>query len=258
MPSITTMLQHGAENYWLFIPSAIILGALHGLEPGHSKTMMAAFIIAIRGTVAQAVMLGIAATLSHTAIVWAIALAGIYFGNQWRAETTEPYFQLLSASMIVGVAAWMMLRTWRHQHTVHHSHDHDHPDHPHHHQHEDAHALAHAKDIRHRFGHARVTNGQIIAFGLTGGLIPCPASITVLLLCLQLKRMTLGATLVFGFSVGLALTLVFSGVLAALSIRHLAKRWAGLDEIAHKAPYISSGLIMLVGLYVGYLGIRAL
>ncbi len=68
------LLQQG--NGWFFIPSAILLGALHGLEPGHSKTMMAAFIVAVKGTVKQAVMLGLAATLSHTAIVWLMLLAG--------------------------------------------------------------------------------------------------------------------------------------------------------------------------------------
>jgi len=50
MTDFSTLLQQGAANAWLFIPSAILLGALHGLEPGHSKTMMAAFIIAVRGT----------------------------------------------------------------------------------------------------------------------------------------------------------------------------------------------------------------
>lgn len=65
MTEFTTLLQQG--NAWFFIPSAILLGALHGLEPGHSKTMMAAFIIAIKGTIKQAVMLGLAATISHTA-----------------------------------------------------------------------------------------------------------------------------------------------------------------------------------------------
>lgn len=74
MNEFTTLLQQG--NAWFFIPSAILLGALHGLEPGHSKTMMAAFIIAIKGTVRQAVMLGVAATLSHTAVVWLIAFEG--------------------------------------------------------------------------------------------------------------------------------------------------------------------------------------
>ena len=74
----------------VFIPSAILLGALHGLEPGHSKTMMAAFIIAIKGTVRQAVMLGVAATLSHTAVVWLIAFGGMYISNKFTAESAEP------------------------------------------------------------------------------------------------------------------------------------------------------------------------
>ncbi len=82
MTDFSTLLQQGASSAWLFIPSAILLGALHGLEPGHSKTMMAAFIVAIRGTVGQAVMLGVSATLSHTAVVWVIALLGLYFGQR--------------------------------------------------------------------------------------------------------------------------------------------------------------------------------
>lgn len=78
MNDFSTLLQQG--NAWLFVPSAILLGALHGLEPGHSKTMMAAFIVAIRGTLTQAVLLGLSATISHTAVVWAVAMAGLYFG----------------------------------------------------------------------------------------------------------------------------------------------------------------------------------
>lgn len=93
MTSFTDLLAQGTAHAWLFIPSAILLGALHGLEPGHSKTMMAAFIIAVRGTVTQAVLLGLAATLSHTAVVWMIALGGQYFGQQWGGEASEPYFQ---------------------------------------------------------------------------------------------------------------------------------------------------------------------
>jgi nickel/cobalt exporter len=56
MPSLVDALQHGSGNIWLLLPAAMLLGALHGLEPGHSKTMMAAFIIAIRGSVGQAVL----------------------------------------------------------------------------------------------------------------------------------------------------------------------------------------------------------
>ena len=81
MPSFAELIQQSSAHAWLFIPSAILLGALHGLEPGHSKTMMAAFIVAIRGTVTQAVLLGLAATVSHTLVVWVIALGGMYL---WR------------------------------------------------------------------------------------------------------------------------------------------------------------------------------
>lgn len=376
MTNFATLLQQGTSNAWLFIPSAILLGGLHGLEPGHSKTMMAAFIVAIRGTMTQAVLLGLSATLSHTAVVWIIALGGMYFGQQWNAETSEPSMQVASAILMIGVALWMIWRTRQGQRACFHDHGHDHDhDHPHdevkhidtghgmvrlevfedgvpprfrlhsesehgrawtadqvrmeterpdgsrqafafvqrtgfveseqeipephefvvrlslgheHHSHDydvefvehaghhhaikdyegldvsaasdyqDPHELAHANDIRHRFANREVTTGQIIVFGLTGGLIPCPASITVLLLCLQLKKVALGATLVLCFSIGLALTMVASGILAALSVKHVSRRWSGFGEFARKAPYFSGALILLVGFYVGYQGVHTL
>jgi nickel/cobalt exporter len=368
-----TLLQQG--NSWLFVPSAVLLGALHGLEPGHSKTMMAAFIVAIRGTVAQAVLLGLAATVSHTAIVWAIALGGLYFGRQWNTAATEPWLEVVSAVLIIAVAAWMLWRTWRHRpeatgtaHVHDHAHGHEHAqDHgrpidtghgivrleifeqgepprfrlysdsgatwapeqvrvvteradgsrevfsfrqcrdfvesaqvipePHEflarlrlgddrhshdldvefvepgHRHaiggyapldltapgyQDPHELAHANDIRRRFASREVTTGQIVLFGLTGGLIPCPASITVLLLCLQLRQAALGAVLVLCFSIGLALTMVTTGAVAALGVRHAARRFSGFGELARRAPYVSGTLILLVGVYVGYRGLHAL
>lgn len=276
MIEFSSLLSQGGTAPWLFVPTAILLGALHGLEPGHSKTMMAAFIVAIRGTVLQAVMLGLAATLSHTAVVWLVAMGGMYLGRQWDAETSEPYFQLASAVLIVGVALWMFLRIHAESRRAsleadhsHHGHDHHHHDHDHDHDHEgldlgltgyqDAHERAHASDIQRRFANQKVTTGQIIVFGLTGGLIPCPAAITVLLLCLQLKQVTLGAALVVSFSIGLALTLVVSGVAAALSVRYASKRMGmRFERFARRAPYFSVGLITLIGLYVGYHGLQSI
>ncbi|EFE8312865.1 nickel/cobalt efflux protein RcnA [Escherichia coli] len=275
MTEFTTLLQQG--NAWFFIPSAILLGALHGLEPGHSKTMMAAFIIAIKGTIKQAVMLGLAAIISHTAVVWLIAFGGMVISKRFTAQSAEPWLQLISAVIIISTAFWMFWRTWRgernwlenmyghdhhhHDHEHHQDHDHDH-DHEHHHHHEhgdneeyqDAHARAHANDIKRRFDGREVTNWQILLFGLTGGLIPCPAAITVLLICIQLKALTLGATLVVSFSIGLALTLVTVGVGAAISVQQVAKRWSGFNTLAKRAPYFSSLLIGLVGVYMGVHG----
>lgn len=269
MPGFAELLAQGAGKAWLFIPSAILLGALHGLEPGHSKTMMAAFIVAIRGTVVQAVMLGLAATVSHTSVVWVIALAGMYFGSRWSAEASEPYLQVASAVIIAGVALWMLLRTWREQRRERagHDHHHNHHDHRHHHDHgldvstpgfRDAHERQHADDIRRRFATRHVTSGQIIVFGLTGGLLPCPAAITVLLICLQLKQFTLGVALVLCFSIGLAITMVSVGAIAALGVHHAGRRWQGFSTLMRRAPYVSSVLILCIALYVGWDGMRHL
>jgi nickel/cobalt transporter (NicO) family protein len=122
MPDLASLIQSGSTNLWLFVPTAILLGALHGLEPGHSKTMMAAFIIAIRGTILQAALLGLAATVSHTAVVWVIALAGLHFGASWASELSEPYLQLVSAVAIIGIAIWMLWRVRQTQLGDHHHH----------------------------------------------------------------------------------------------------------------------------------------
>lgn len=379
MTDLVEQLRSGG-NLWLIAPGAIVLGALHGLEPGHSKTMMAAFIVAVRGTVTQAVLLGLAATISHTAVVWLVAMAGIYFGDRFTAEAVEPYLQLASGVIVAGIALWMFFRIRRqdtHGHEAGCGHDHSHGyGHAHHHDGEsrvidtghgvvrleideaegraprfrlhpesrsaldaykpgdvsleteradgarqtfrfvardgfyestetipephafvarlslshgrhahdfdveftedghihpedtalevagadsaDPHERAHANDIRRRFSNRNVTTGGIVMFGLTGGLIPCPASVTVLLLCLQLKKVTLGATLVLCFSLGLALTLVMSGVIAALSVKHFSKRRSGFGSISKNAPYLSSGLMLLVGLYMVWHGVSGL
>ncbi|MBM3625702.1 MAG: nickel/cobalt efflux protein RcnA, partial [Alphaproteobacteria bacterium] len=108
------------------------------------------------------------------------------------------------------------------------------------------------------FANRRVTTGQIILFGLTGGLIPCPASITVLLLCLQVGRIGLGALLVLCFSVGLALTLVLVGVAAALGLRHAASCWPGFEAFAARAPYFSGAIVAAIGAYTIASGAAAL
>lgn len=275
MPTFAELLQQGSAHAWLFVPSAIFLGALHGLEPGHSKTMMAAFIVAIGGTVGQAVLLGLAATVSHTAIVWGIALGGLYLWQGVAPDELEPWFQLLSGAAVIAIAVWMFWRTWNDRHPMaatadSHTHDHGHDHLPGHtltHIHgdvgrpmagegefQDAHQRTHASDIQRRFAGRPVTNGQIALFGLTGGLIPCPAAITVLLLCLQLKELALGVVLVLCFSIGLAITLVVVGGAAALGVRQASGRWTWFDALARRSPYVSSLLIVAIGLYVGIQG----
>lgn len=115
MPDFADLLQRGGAHAWLYFPSAILLGAFHGLEPGHSKTMMAAFIVAIGGSVKQAVMLGLAATLSHTAVVWgaAAAIGARKASNRFpwlnAAARRAPY---LSSMLIICVGVYVGVHGW--------------------------------------------------------------------------------------------------------------------------------------------------
>jgi len=136
----------------------------------------------------------------------------------------------------------------------------------HHHHHDedggeefqDAHERAHAQDIAKRFAGRAVTTPQIILFGVTGGLMPCPAAFTVLLVCLQLKRTTLGFAMVGAFSFGLVLTMVATGVLAAWSVRHAEKRFKGFGEAMRRAPYVSCILLVVLASFMAWHGWRGL
>jgi len=274
MQPIAELIQQGATNLWIFIPTAILLGALHGLEPGHSKTMMASFIIAVKGSVGQAALLGLCAALSHSLVVWVLAAMALKFGNELIAEQAEPYLMLVSAVVVLGVSIWMFMRTRQdvlsaqahhHEHEHHHEQEHAHEHHHHHQAHaesahlghhnsyQDDHERAHAEDIKRRFEGQKVTTGQIAMFGLTGGLVPCPASVTILMICLHLKRFSLGAVMVASFSLGLAISMVSVGVIAAWGAQQVGKRFDNgrFSDLARKMPYFSSGLMALVATLMG-------
>jgi nickel/cobalt exporter len=139
----------------------------------------------------------------------------------------------------------------------HHEHSHSQP-HPHGEAFEDEHQKAHALDLQRRFANRNVTTWQIILFGLSGGLLPCPSAFAVLLLCLQLKQFVLGFALVLAFSLGLALTLVSVGSIAAVMAGQATKRFSRLGELAHKVPYVSSTILAVVGVIVALTGVRHL
>ena len=255
----TQLLQQGTAHAWLYVPVAILLGALHGLEPGHSKTMMAAFIIAVRGTVWQAALLGFCAALSHTLIIWILAGLALKYGSHWNVEQTEPYFLLISGLIVVGMAVWTIMRLREEQgHHPHHGehgrgHAHDHSHHGH--EDEDAHARAHAAEIQKRFANRQVTTTQIVLFGLTGGLMPCPAAVSILIICLQLKEFSLGFGIVAAFSLGLAITMISVGVLASWGFKKLAEKSGWFSRVAARAPYVSSYLLIALGLAFAFRGL---
>jgi nickel/cobalt exporter len=123
---------------------------------------------------------------------------------------------------------------------------------------QDAHERAHAEDIERRFAGRTVTTPQIILFGITGGLMPCPAAFSVLLICLQLKKVTLGFFMVAAFSLGLAITMVTTGVVAAWSARHAERKFRGFGEFMRHAPYVSCLLMVAIAMIMAWYGWRGL
>src|SRR5581483_819974 len=107
MPDLATIIQSGSAAAWLYLPVAVALGALHALEPGHAKSLMAAYIVAIRGTPGQAVALGIAAAVGHTIVVWLLAFAAFAFGRRYIAEEAEPWLAIVSGLLVILLALRM-------------------------------------------------------------------------------------------------------------------------------------------------------
>ena len=248
MADLTAIIQGSAAHAWLYLPIAVVLGALHALEPGHAKSLMAAYIVAIRGTTQQAVVLALSAATGHTIIVWILAIAALALGERYVVDQAEPWLTALSGVLIVLLAIrmfWMLGRRNRHSH---HHHDHDHG-------HEHQHDHGHSHEPPAISGH--VGTGQVIWFGFTGGLLPCPAAIAVLLICIQLKAFALGVAMVAAFSVGLALTLIAIGLAVVWGSGKLAKSFPGFERYAQRLPYLSAALVMTVGAIMTFAGFNA-
>ncbi|MEM9278295.1 MAG: nickel/cobalt efflux transporter [Pseudomonadota bacterium] len=265
---IASLIQDGSVNPFFLFAVSMLIGALHGLEPGHSKTMIAAYIIAIKGSVFQSFLLGVSAAFSHSIIVWILAVIALTYGNELIGEQLEPWFMIISGLIIISMAFWIarpLLQSYfskrehlhhSHHHSHHDDHDHDHHhhhhEHDHHHEHghgsEDAHARAHAAAIEQQLADGRTGNWQTILFGLTGGLLPCPAAITVFIICMHLGKFTLGVLLVGAFSLGLAIMLIAVGVVTALGLKAISARTGFFDKFTSRAPYFSSVLIAVIGL----------
>jgi len=264
MPDIASLIQSGTANAWLLMPVAVILGALHALEPGHSKTMMTAFIVAIHGTAAQAVLLALSVTVGHTIVVWVLAVLAWQLQDTAILDKAEPWLLLIGGLLIVMLALRILSRlelpygVHAHAHDHHHEHGHGHHSHSHGGLDEDAHAAAHAEDLKRQLAKGPVTNADVAWFGFSGGLIPCPAAFAVLLACFHQKAYALGVVMVAAFSIGLALMLIGVGLIAAWGAKALASRVPGLDHLARWAPYASAAIVLVIGLVVTAQGVAAL
>ena len=134
-----------------------------------------------------------------------------------------------------------------HAHDGLHPHDHTHDHHDGLDEDEEAHARAHAATLPDYVQRGeRPSVWQIMAFGAAGGLIPCPAAVTVMLLAVSVSQTGKGLLMVAGFSLGLALALVGIGIAVVMGLSALGStgRFAWFSR---RAPLISSAVVILSG-----------
>ena len=259
---------------------ALFLGAAHGLEPGHGKTIVAAYLVGARGTVGNALFLGGVVTLTHTFSVILLGLVALFASQYVLPEQIFPYLGTASGLLIMGLGTWLLVNHLRgrgpgfghshgehhhghsHTHEEEHHHDHSHEEHhhehphgEHHHGHDHTHEEEHHHDHSHSYeehhGHSheipnKVTLGSLLTLGISGGIVPCPGALVILLLAVALHRIAFGLLLLVAFSVGLAAILIAIGVLI-VKARPLVERFSGDGRWIQRLPIASAVVIIVVG-----------
>ena len=226
-----------------------VLGSVHALTPGHGKTVVAAYLIGAKGTTRHAISLGAIVTLTHTGSVFLLGLVVLTASQYILPTRLFPILEVTSGLLIVGLGIYLLYGRWlarraghahghHHHHDHPHDHDHDHHDHDHHH---------HIPD--------RVTWRSLVALGISGGLVPCPDAIAILLVALAVNRIVFGLSLIVAFSLGLAVILIIIG-LAMVHSRRLFDRMDAFNRITPIMPMVSAVIVLLLGLILTFNAIR--
>lgn len=243
--------EMGAGFVALALLVAASLGAFHALEPGHGKTVVAAYLVGSRGTVWHALWLGLIVTGAHTAGVYLLGVVTLYASRYVVPERLYPWLGVVSGLIIAGLGFTLFLRRYAAPAGPHgHGHGHRHPHEPEHgHAHEPAHGPEHGHShVPPTDATGRVSVSALVALGVGGGIIPCPAALVVLLTAVSLNRIGFGFLLIVAFSVGLAAVLVAIGVLMVQARRVMARFGEGGPLIQRWLPLTSSAVMTLLGI----------
>ena len=200
---------------------AVFWGAAHALSPGHGKTIVSAYLVGSRGTPWHAALLGLITTATHTAGVFALGGVTLLLSQWIVPDRLYPWLDLSAGLMVVGVGAVVLTSRARHARAHRHHHQHHH-----HHEH----------------GERR----SLVAVGISGGLLPCPSALVVLLAAISLHRVAFGMLLVVAFSLGLAVAITCVGLAAVLAKRAFA-RFDGRGRLLTILPAVSALVIVIAG-----------
>jgi nickel/cobalt transporter (NicO) family protein len=206
------------------LAAAFFWGMAHALSPGHGKTIVAAYLVGRRGTPWNAAALGGIVTATHTIGVFALGLVTLALSQFIVPETLYPWLNLVSGVMVVAIGIAVFRSRLRLRRVHAHGHEHHH-----HHEHE------------------QLSRGSLLAVGISGGLLPCPSALVVLLAAISLHRVAFGMILILAFSAGLALSITGIGLVAVLA-KQVFRRASFDGRLFRLLPAASALVILAAGL----------
>jgi len=212
------------------LAAALFWGAAHALSPGHGKTIVTAYLVGQRGTPRHAALLGLIVTITHTIGVFALGLVTLALSQFVVPDRLYPWLNLASGLLVVGIGASVFWARWRHRRA--HAHGHHH----HHHGHVPGSDPGTGPSFR-----------SLLAVGVSGGLLPCPSALVVLLAAISLHRVAFGLILILAFSAGLALSITGIGLVAVLA-RRAFRRLSFEGPVMRLLPAASALVILAAGL----------
>jgi ABC-type nickel/cobalt efflux system permease component RcnA len=230
---------------------AIGLGALHALEPGHGKTLLAVSLVGARATVRQAMVLAGALTFAHTIGVLVFGAVVLTLARYVVPEALYPWIALLSGAFVAVLGARalrreILRRSHERRHAELHAHGHAH-DHDHHHGHGHSHVVP---------GTAPLGFRTALLAASSGNLAPCPAALVVLLAAIATHKIGWGLVLIVAFSLGLALTLTLLGIAVVRGAAWMTQR-PQFARIAAGAPLVTAVAISVIGAWMVGEGVAA-
>lgn len=245
---------------------AMLWGAAHALAPGHGKAIVGAYLVGSRGTALHAIYLGLTVTVTHTFGVFLLGMVATLAATRMQPEMVYPFLGLLSGLMVFAIGTVMLVNHIRssrtnlhlqahpheheslHVHSEENHHHHDHHGHSHSHDH-----LLHHHHGSHSHSHlppdtddGKITWRSLLVLGVSGGLLPCPSAMVLLLTAIALHRIGFGLALVTAFSAGLAIVLTIVGLLF-IKGSHLLKDVPSFSLTTRWLPVVSALVVCILG-----------
>jgi nickel/cobalt exporter len=235
--------------------AAIGWGAAHALTPGHGKAIVGAYLVGSRGTTRHALYLGLTVTATHTIGVFGLGLIALLASRYVLAEQLFPWLAAVAGLIVIALGASMLVKRARPLFRPHMPHEH-----PHHavqrhdpHQNHNHHSLQHDHGDHYSHSHlppgadsAAVTVRSLLGLGISGGLLPCPSALVLLLTAMSLQRTGFGLLLLIAFSLGLAGVLTGVGLLF-LKGSQLLQGTRGVAAMSRYIPTVSAVVILILG-----------